>query len=161
MGNTTRGTAGSLEKLMAPRRTETNPSGKIFASFCEVHLNLVIVSPTLAFLTPLIKEQRGEGVTRHKWWVEGERWSLEVTIGVREVENWTPLAASKNSQRVCGQSFLESSTEERKEKRRNARIHEPKIWVSSLKSTQLSSQEAFDAFLLCIRNWASGLFRLI
>ena len=74
---------------------------------------------------------------------------------------WKLNPPSKNSQRVCGQSFLESSTEERKEKRRNARIHEPKIWVSSLKPTQLSSQEAFDAFLLCISNWASGLFRLI
>ena len=76
-----------------------------------------------------------------EWWVKVGRWSLEVTVGGREVENWTQSAASKNSQRVCGQSFLKSSTEERKEKRRNARIHEPKVWVSSLKPIQLSSQK--------------------
>lgn len=127
MQNTTRGTAGSLEKLMAPRRTETDPSGKIFASFCEVHPNPVIISPTLAFLTPPDKitmwgrcnkvQMVGSGrkmVLRSYHWRQ-ERLKMEPG---RQLQKFPKGMWTKLSRAVLRKG---------KGNRRNSRIHEPKI----------------------------------
>lgn len=89
MQNTTRGTAGSLEKLMAPQEDRNRSSGKILHPSVKYIPNPVIISPTLAFSHPDKITMWGRWV-KFKWWVAGGRWSLEVTIGVRRVLKMEP-----------------------------------------------------------------------